>query len=233
LAPSLKAKPAATGPFITLGDLFSNIGDAASSRLARAPGPGQRVVFGAPSLQTRLKALGLHWANPGQVREIIVTGDGQARVVADRPSNNAQNEMPTAIAVLTRDVARGEEIGAGDVTWIAPPPNAPRDALYDAEALVGKTAKRALTANLALRSMDVMDTPAVKRGETVTLHFVSGGMRLSLRGRALGDGAQGAQIKVLNPQSNKVVEAIVEGRGQALVLSSPQSSQIAARAGSN
>jgi flagellar basal body P-ring formation protein FlgA len=58
-------------------------------------------------------------------------------------------------------------------------------------------------------------------------------MRLSVRGRALGDGAAGAMIKVLNPQSNKTLDAIVEGPGVARVLASQTSGRVVAQLGSN
>ena len=113
------------------------------------------------------------------------------------------------------------------------PATAPRDALSDPEALIGKTAKRALQANSALRAADVMDTPAVRRGEPVTLKFEAGGMRLSVRGRAMGDGVAGGLIKVLNPQSNKILDAIVESPGVARVLASHTSGRVVAQLGSN
>ena len=111
--------------------------------------------------------------------------------------------------------------------------NTPRDALSDPDAIIGKTAKRALQPNTALRAADVMDTPAVRRGEPVTLMFEAGGIRLSVRGRALGDGVAGAMIKVLNPQSNKTLDAIVEGPGAARVLASHNSARVVAQLGSN
>lgn len=228
--PTLKANPVAHGPQITLGDIFNNAGAAGSTALARAPSPGQRVVFGAPSLQSRANAVGLRWPNAEGVREIIISGAARTTTgIAASSSDTA----PATLAVLSRAIARGAAIEASDVIWIDAPTNAPRDALSDPEALIGKTAKRALQPNTALRAADVMDTPAVRRGEPVTLMFEAGGMRLSVRGRAMGDGVAGAMIKVLNPQSNKTVDAIVEGPGVARVLASRNSGRVVAQLGLN
>jgi flagellar basal body P-ring formation protein FlgA len=232
--PSLKPNPVARGAQITLGDIFNNAGPAAATPLARAPGPGQRVVFGAPSLQARASAAGLRWTNSEGVREIVINGGPRATPTSTTiPGSFVPDAAPTTLAVLSRNVMRGSAIEAGDVIWMDAPAATPRDALSDPEALIGKTAKRNLMANSPLRSADVMETPAVRRNEAVSLMFESGGLRLSVRGRAMSDGAVGSVIKVLNPKSNKTLDAMVESQGVARVLSSPSSGRVVAQIGSN
>lgn len=231
--PTLKSNPVARGAQITLGDIFNNAGSAASTPLARAPGPGQRVVFGAPSLQSRANAAGLRWPNSEGVREIIISGGARAAPSYTSTPTSSSEIAPSTLAVLARAVARGSAIEAQDVVWMDAPANSPRDALSDPDALIGKTAKRALQPGTPLRAADIMDTPAVRRGEPVTLFFEAGGMKLSVRGRAMGDGVAGAMIKVLNPQSNKTLDAIVEGPGVARVLASHNSGRVVAQLGSN
>jgi flagellar basal body P-ring formation protein FlgA len=241
--PSLKPNPVARGAQITFGDLFNNAGSAAATPLARAPGPGQRVVFGAPSLQARASGAGLRWTNPEGVREIVVSGGPRTLSAtsipqsstpqSSTPQSSTPDTAPTTLAVLSRAIPRGGAIEAGDVIWMDAHANTPRDAVSDPDALIGKTAKRALMANTALRAADVMDTPAVRRGEAVTLMFEAGGLRLSVRGRAMADAPVGAVIKVLNPQSNKTLDAMVESPGVARVLSSHTSGRVVAQIGSN
>jgi flagellar basal body P-ring formation protein FlgA len=231
--PSLKPNPVARGAQITLGDIFNNAGPAAATPLARAPGPGQRVVFGAPSLQARANAAGLRWTNSEAVREIVISGGPRTTTATSIPQSNVPDVAPSTLAVLSRNVARGAAIEAGDVIWMDSPANTPRDAVSDPDMLIGKTAKRALIANTPLRGADVMDTPAVRRNEAVTLMFEAGGLRLSVRGRAMADGAVGSVIKVLNPQSNKTLDAMVESPGVARVLSSHTSGRVVAQIGSN
>jgi flagellar basal body P-ring formation protein FlgA len=231
--PSLKTNPVARGAQITLGDIFNNAGSAGSTPLARAPGPGQRVVFGAPSLQSRANAAGLRWTNNEGVREVVINGAARTTAAYTSTPVSSPDAAPATLAVLGRAIARGAPIEAQDVVWMDAPANTPRDALSDPDALIGKTAKRALSPNTPLRAADVMDTPDVRRGEPIILMFEAGGMKLTVRGRAMGDGASGALIKVLNPQSNKTLDAVVEGPGVARVLASRNSNRVVAQLGSN
>jgi len=56
---------------------------------------------------------------------------------------------------------------------------------------------------------------AVRRGETVTLVYQAPGMSLSMRTRALEDGAVGQSVRVLNTASNRTIDAVVTGPGAA------------------
>lgn len=56
---------------------------------------------------------------------------------------------------------------------------------------------------------------AVRRGESVTLQYAAPGLSLSMRARALEDGAVGDSVRFLNTSSNRTVEAIVTGPGAA------------------
>jgi flagellar basal body P-ring formation protein FlgA len=245
---SLKANPRSDKSQITYGDVFDNAGASANAAIARAPGPGQMLVFGAAPLQARARAAGLNWPNHEGVRQVVVhgpeyteplnsiqptnsTADGTN--VRQRASAPAAPARPEALAVVGRTIQRGEAIQAEDVVWIDTPSTAPRDALADPEALIGKTAKRVLLANTPVRAMDVMDTPSVRRNEPVTLIYEANGLKLSIRGRAMADAAIGANVKVLNPKSNKVLEAIVDGPGTARVMLSQLSARVPNQNGAN
>jgi hypothetical protein len=56
---------------------------------------------------------------------------------------------------------------------------------------------------------------AVRRGESVTLVYAAPGMSLSMRARALEDGAVGDNVRFLNTSSNRTIEAVVTGPGAA------------------
>ncbi len=245
---SLKANPRSDKSQITFGDVFDNAGAYANAPIARSPGPGQMVVFGAAPLQARARAAGLNWPNREGVRQIVVNGPGRTDplipiqpTIATAPGTDIRQRAsaptaparPEALAVLGRTIQRGEAIQAEDVVWIDTPSTAPRDALADPEALIGKTAKRVLLANTPLRALDVMDTPSVRRNEPVTLIYEAEGLKLSVRGKALADAAIGANVKVLNPKSNKVLEAIVDGPGTARVMLSQLSARVPNQNGVN
>jgi flagella basal body P-ring formation protein FlgA len=60
-----------------------------------------------------------------------------------------------------------------------------------------------------------MADAAVRRGETVSLTYQMPGMSLSMRARALEDGAIGQGIRLLNTASNRTIDAVVTGPGAA------------------
>lgn len=232
----LRAAPVAEGGQITLGDLFENAGAAAGVVVGRAPGPGQRAVFSAPVLQNRAARAGLVWPNAEGVREVVVQGAARSAAAAPGPGPGP-SAQPAAqqlaedgreVAVLTRPIARGEAILIDDVAFMPASRATPADAITELDALVGMSARRSLAADRPLRPGDVMVTPLVKRGEPVTLLFQSGSVRITLRGRALEDGGAGETIRVLNSDSERTVEAIVEGPGLARVLVPATSATVAA-----
>lgn len=56
---------------------------------------------------------------------------------------------------------------------------------------------------------------AIRRGETATLVYAAPGLSLSMRARALEDGAVGDTIRFLNTASNRQIDAVVTAPGQA------------------
>ena len=240
----LKPAPQARGAQITFGDVFEDAGPLANQAIARAPNAGQTVVFGVGPMQARVRAAGANWSNQEGVRQIVVEGPARTSASVTKPvSPNPSHQTaqapaagvsePKVLAVLGRAIARGEEIRAEDVVWIDAPKLTPRDALVDPDFIIGKTAKRDLTANMPLRAMDIAAKPVVRRNEPVTLLYEASGMKLSLRGRAMADAALGATVRVINPQSKKILEAIVEGPGMARVMMSQLSAQVVNRNGTN
>lgn len=75
----LKERLVASGPAITLGDLFENAGDAAGTAVARSPQPGERVSIDPLHVQALAAEAGLSWANAGGV--LRVTVERAARIV--------------------------------------------------------------------------------------------------------------------------------------------------------
>jgi flagellar basal body P-ring formation protein FlgA len=57
---------------------------------------------------------------------------------------------------------------------------------------------------------------AVRRGDAVNLVYSTPGMSLSMRARALEDGAVGQSVRLLNTTSNRTIDAVVTGPGAAL-----------------
>ncbi|ACL59576.1 flagellar basal body P-ring formation chaperone FlgA [Methylobacterium nodulans] len=122
------------------------------------------------------------------------------------------------VAVLTRALARGESVGAADVTvQRRARDGSSADATADAASLVGQVAQRALAPGQKLRAGDLARPELVQRGETVTILYEGPGVSLALRGQAKEGGPLGAVVAVVNPVSKKVLQATVSGPGRVSV----------------
>ena len=126
------------------------------------------------------------------------------------------------IPVLARAVAAGTEIDDGDIEWVSQRADRLRpDAVLDPDAIIGHEARRALRAGEPLRSYDLQRPLMVERGELVTLVFQAPGIQLSVRARAMENAADGELARFVNLQSNRTVEALVDGPGRARVGTAP------------
>ncbi len=130
----------------------------------------------------------------------------------------------TQIPVLAHPIAAGQEVSANDISWM--PVRADRvrpDAVLSPEQLIGMEARRALRPNEALRGYDFHEPIVIARGETVSLLFEAPGLQLAVRARALEDAADGQVARFVNLQSNRTIEALVDGPGRARVGLRPAS----------
>lgn len=61
----------------------------------------------------------------------------------------------------------------------------------------------------------------VKKGDSVRVMYISDGMTLSVKGRAMEDGRVGQTIRLTNVDSNRVLDARITGAGSALIQDLP------------
>jgi flagella basal body P-ring formation protein FlgA len=154
------------------------------------------------------------------------TGRFTATVVAPAkgPVQARQQVAGRAIALLdlpvpTRRVTPGEVISIRDIDWIQVRDERNLgDVLTDAEALIGQTPRRTLAAGQPVRSRDVAAPITVGKNSSVSMIFETQNMTLIARGRALQDGAIGDTIRVVNPQSNRTVDAVVAAPGLVRIV---------------
>lgn len=120
------------------------------------------------------------------------------------------------VLVTTRALARGEAIGAGDVTLAernslaagAPP-------LSEPAAVVGQSARRSIAANTVL-SAGLIELPVlVRRGDRLGVSARAGGITIQISAEALGTARLGERVRVRNLQSGRVIDAVVTGSGSA------------------
>ncbi|MES2521499.1 MAG: flagellar basal body P-ring formation chaperone FlgA [Gemmatimonadota bacterium] len=103
-----------------------------------------------------------------------------------------------SLPVATRDLARGDTVGAADFTlrdttmvwrWNGVSPDTTR-------AITGWVTRRAIVAGEVLRAPAVMAPPLVTSGATVTVVYQDGPVRLTLTGVAMNTAPLGAAVGV-------------------------------------
>ncbi len=156
----------------------------------------------------------------GMLSADIVAWDGAEPV---RVTGRAYQTID--IPVLARPIAAGEIVAADDVRWVSQRGDRVRpDSVLNPDEIIGRQARRALRASEPLRGYDLQQAILVNRGDLVTLVFEARGIQLSVRARAMENAANGELARFVNLQSNRTVEAMVDGPGRARVFASPAAS---------
>jgi flagella basal body P-ring formation protein FlgA len=202
---SLKADVADSDGRVTLGDLFDGAGGAAGMLVATRAGP--TVVLDAGAVQMMARRAGLDWGNPNGLRRIVVRGGAAASAPAGRGN----------VEVLTwaRSLNAGEIVQPEDMVW-GKAAGAPSDAPRDADAIIGMAARRPLREGASVSVRDVSAQQVIKAGEMVQITWSSGGITLSLQGKAMSAAAAGQTFNVQNTVSKKLIEAVATAPGQAV-----------------
>ena len=130
-------------------------------------------------------------------------------------------------AILARDVERNEVLKSSDVVIERRPKLAVGNDAASRDRAVGMQMRKAASRRpAALRTADLAKPDLVQRDQTVTLIFQSGGLYLTIRGKALEGGTEGDVVSVLNLQSKRTVTGTVIGRGQVSIsVATPEPSR--------
>ncbi|HRJ69473.1 MAG TPA: flagellar basal body P-ring formation chaperone FlgA [Beijerinckiaceae bacterium] len=163
--------------------------------------------------------------NTAEIRTEVVTLDRRLErfeahlVLPDQPGEpvrlSGSYDTRLSLPVPTRDIPRGETIQASDLRLEQRRRrDIPAGALTEPARLTGFVARKALRVGQPLRDGDVVRPDMVERNQLVTVLYESAGMTLSLRGKALAAGAEGAIVAVQNLQSKRTIETIVIGPGR-------------------
>lgn len=152
---TLRARVEASGPAVTLGDVFDGAGAVSGRAISPAPPPGQVSTLSIPVLAAAASAAGLQWTPPAGLTEVRVVRPGGMRATLPAAASGARS-------------------------------------LSDA---------------------------AVRRGEAVSVVFLSAGVQLSMRARALEDAAVGQNVRLQNTSSDRTIDAIVTAPGMARAVS--------------
>ena len=122
------------------------------------------------------------------------------------------------IPVLKQPVNRSELIADEDVVIKSIQIDTDlRGIIIEPSELVGKEATRNLIAGAPLRQIDLKAPQIISRGQSITIMSEAGGLRVTMKGKALGNASAGDRIWVQNQSSNKRVEGQVTPRGEVLI----------------
>jgi flagella basal body P-ring formation protein FlgA len=122
------------------------------------------------------------------------------------------------IPVPARQIGRDEVIAKRDIRWVKLPADRVDSLVVtQEEALVGQTPRYMLRAGDPVRAGDVHAPLLVAKGSLVTMVYQTANMVITVRGKAVQDGAKGETIRVMNIQSKRELDAVVSSADTVVI----------------
>lgn len=156
----------------------------------------------------------------------LVTVDGSQLASAGVQVSGFAEEM-VEVPTLARPINRGETISPADVI-LTPMPlsKVGQNTMMRVEDVAGMAARRAMRAERVVSGDDLMRPLLVRKDDLVSIVYRHSGLTLTVRGRAVSQGAEGDVISVLNLQSNRMLRGAIAPNGAVIV--NPSNGQMAA-----
>ncbi len=126
-------------------------------------------------------------------------------------------DQGVSVPVLTRDIATGEVLSADDLTEATVTATLPSNTAESTDQLIGMAARKPLRAGRPVSLSEVRRPILVAKGSLLTVRVSMPGIELSTTAKAIEQGAMGEVIRVMNLTSNRVVQAVISGAGEAVV----------------
>ena len=118
------------------------------------------------------------------------------------------------IVVPSHDIARGETISEGDLTFTTVDGSALMSGVpTKMDEVKGMQSRRMLAAGQPFRAEDVRRPIVVTKGQTVTMQFLAPGVELTAMGRAMSEGGVGDTVTIQNPISYRMIAGTVVAPG--------------------
>lgn len=179
--------------------------DDADAPLLNAPLRGQRLEF---------EPLTTHPVGRVPITVRRYTGDELAGT--DRLRVDVEIRRPVVVA--RRSLARGQVITEDHLeTRTVTLTSLRKKPLTDPASAVGQQSEGLLRAGAVMYVDDVAAPVLVRRGQTVTVRAMSGGVVLRMVGRAMDDGERGAVVELRNERTRETFEARVTGPQEAVL----------------
>ena len=172
---TLRANPVDEDGRVTLGDIFEGAGAASGVVVASRAGPS--LVFEAGQLQALAARSGLQWANPQNLRRVVVRNAAlapgavvPAAASVARPAATAGATVP--VLTYARNLAAGDVVQPEDVVWTDVQAHlAAGGGPSDAEQVIGLSARRALRAGAVVGARDLAAPQVIARNDNGCCHW--------------------------------------------------------------
>lgn len=123
------------------------------------------------------------------------------------------------VVVSRRPLTRGQVLSANDLMLSEADVSRLHKAYFtDLNDVIGLRSKRAIGAGKTLHAGILKREKLVRRGKTVAIVANVSGLQVSMRGKAMGDGSQGDQVRVKNLSSGRIISGTVAGNGLVRVI---------------
>jgi flagella basal body P-ring formation protein FlgA len=129
----------------------------------------------------------------------IATSGGSSR----NATVTAKVEPMQKVWVATRSLARGHVLEAQDLDELWLPPDAAQPFLSGEDAVFGLEANRDIRARQPLAAHFLVQPVNARRGDTVNVTAMRGGLQVALRATALATGRRGERIMCMNETSRR------------------------------
>ena len=114
------------------------------------------------------------------------------------------------IPVLRRRMKPGEVIRGDDIEWInTRADRLGRNIIVDTENMVGMSPRRPIRPGESILASELRAPVVVAKNSLITIRLTTARLSLTAQGRAMESGASGDVIRVMNTQSNKIINAAV------------------------
>lgn len=115
------------------------------------------------------------------------------------------------VVLAARTLRAGAQISAVDIVLLTD--RAPPGAASHIDEVIGQEARVTLYSGRPIPLASLGPPALIERNGLVSIVFSHGGLQIRTEGRALGRGAEGEQIRVMNLNSRNIVAGIVAGPG--------------------
>jgi len=142
--------------------------------------------------------------------QAYVIANGKTETV--KPISGRYDEL-VSVPMLTRQIGSKDVIEMTDLELRTVPSRKLRkDTITDVDQLIGKSARRMISADRMVRSPEVVDAITVEKDRQVEMVYSTPNMSIRTMGKALENGATGELIRVMNNDTQRTVSArIIDG----------------------